>query len=99
MGCYCRKIAKTDQIKAFLTKMSNFDNFRTKIKYQHRQANFDAMATKSSVWTSCTQFGPITNTTQPIFFCDPVVLESICYHTRAKLLINDGNTTGGLRKF
>ena len=33
-----------------------------------------------------------------IFFCDPVVLESICYRTRAKRLINDRKTTGGLRK-
>ena len=33
-----------------------------------------------------------------IFFCDPVVLESICHHTRAKRLINEGNKTGGLRK-
>ena len=33
-----------------------------------------------------------------IFFCDPVVLESICYRTRAKRLINKDNTTGGLRK-
>ena len=32
------------------------------------------------------------------FFCDPVVLESICHSTRAKRLINEGNTTGGLRK-
>ena len=32
------------------------------------------------------------------FFCDPVVLESICYPTRAKRLINDGNTTRGLSK-
>ena len=33
-----------------------------------------------------------------IFLCDPVVLESICYRTRAKRLINDSKTTGGLRK-
>ena len=32
------------------------------------------------------------------FFCDPVVLESICYRTRANRLKNEGNTTGGLRK-
>ena len=32
------------------------------------------------------------------FFCDPVVLELICYCTRAKGLINEGNTTGGVRK-
>ena len=32
-----------------------------------------------------------------IFFCDSVVLESICYCTRAKRHINEGNTTGGLR--
>ena len=29
------------------------------------------------------------------FLCDPVVLESICYGTRAKRLINESNTTGG----
>ena len=34
--------------------------------------------------------------TRPIFFCDPVVLESICHRTSAKQLINKGNTTGGL---
>ena len=33
-----------------------------------------------------------------IFFCDPIVIESICYRTRAKRLINEGNTTGRLRK-
>ena len=33
-----------------------------------------------------------------IFFCDPVVLKSICCRTRAKRLINEGNTTGGRRK-
>ena len=32
------------------------------------------------------------------FFCHPVTLESICYRTRAKRLINKGNTTGGLRR-
>ena len=32
------------------------------------------------------------------FFCDPVVLESICYCTRAYRLINESNTTLGLRK-
>ena len=32
------------------------------------------------------------------FCCDPVVLESICYYTREKRLINEGNTTGGLIK-
>ena len=31
-------------------------------------------------------------------FYYPVVLESICYRLRAKRLINEGNTTGGLRK-
>ena len=33
-----------------------------------------------------------------IVFCDPVVSESICYRTRAKRLINEDNTIGGLRK-
>ena len=33
-----------------------------------------------------------------IFFCDPVIIESICYRTWAKRLINEGNTNGGLRK-
>ena len=33
-----------------------------------------------------------------IFFCDPVALESICYRTRAKRLINESNTTGGRKK-
>ena len=33
-----------------------------------------------------------------IFFCDPVVLELICYRTRGKRLTNESNTTGGLRK-
>ena len=31
-------------------------------------------------------------------FCNPVVLESICYRTRAYRLINESNTTIGLRK-
>ena len=33
-----------------------------------------------------------------IFFSDPVIFESICYRTRAKQLINESKTTGGLRK-
>ena len=33
-----------------------------------------------------------------IFLWNPVVLESICYRTRAKQLINESNTTGGLIK-
>ena len=33
-----------------------------------------------------------------IFFCDPVVSESICNRMRANRLINESNTTGGLRK-
>ena len=36
--------------------------------------------------------------TPPIFFLDPVVLESIYYRTRAKRLLNESNTTLGLRK-
>ena len=33
-----------------------------------------------------------------IFFYDPVVLESICYRTRANRLINESITISGLRK-
>ena len=33
-----------------------------------------------------------------IFFCNPVVLKSICYRTRANQLINESNTTGELQK-
>ena len=33
-----------------------------------------------------------------ILFCDSVVIESICNHTRANELINESNMTGGLRK-
>ena len=33
-----------------------------------------------------------------IIFWDPVVLESICYRTRANRLINESKTTGWLRK-
>ena len=33
-----------------------------------------------------------------IFLCDPVVLEWICYCTRAKRLINNSKMTGKLRK-
>ena len=36
--------------------------------------------------------------TVQIFFCDPVVLESICFRTRANRLINESNTTGGMGK-
>ena len=36
--------------------------------------------------------------TRPIFFCDPVILETICYRRRAYRLINESNTTGELRK-
>ena len=32
------------------------------------------------------------------FLCNLVVLESICCCTRAKRLVNDSKTTGGLRK-
>ena len=32
------------------------------------------------------------------FFCDPVVLESICNRARAYQLINESNRTGGLGK-
>ena len=32
------------------------------------------------------------------FFLGPVVLESICYHTREKQRIDESNTTGGLIK-
>ena len=35
---------------------------------------------------------------RPVFFCNPVVLESFCYRTREKQLINESNTTGGLKK-
>ena len=34
----------------------------------------------------------------PCAFGDPAVLESICYRTRANRLINESNTTGGLKK-
>ena len=37
-------------------------------------------------------------TTHPDFFCNPVVLESICYRTRANQLRNEVNTTGGRKK-
>ena len=37
-------------------------------------------------------------TSRPNFFCYHVVLESICYRTRAKRLINDSKTTGELKK-
>ena len=33
------------------------------------------------------------------FFCNPIILGSICYHTREKRLINEGNATGGLNFF
>ena len=33
-----------------------------------------------------------------IFFCDPVVIESICYRTRANRLINESIMTRGLRE-
>ena len=33
-----------------------------------------------------------------IFLCHPVVLESICYRTKAKRLTNESNTTGGYKK-
>ena len=32
------------------------------------------------------------------FFCDPVVIESICYRTTAKQLRNESNTTGWQKK-
>ena len=38
------------------------------------------------------------NKARPIFFRDPAILESICYRTREKRLINESNTTGGRRK-
>ena len=36
--------------------------------------------------------------TRPIFFCDPIVLESIFHCTNENRLINLNNTTGGLKK-
>ena len=33
------------------------------------------------------------------FFCDPVVLESICYRTRVYRFINESNKTAWVRKF
>ena len=33
-----------------------------------------------------------------IIVCDPIVLKSICYRTKAYQLINESNTTGGLIK-
>ena len=36
--------------------------------------------------------------TRPNFLCNPVVIESICYCTRANQLKNESNTTGGLIK-
>ena len=44
------------------------------------------------------QYVPKILFTRPDFFCDPVVSELICYHTRANQLISEGNMTGGLRK-
>ena len=41
---------------------------------------------------------PVEIITSPIFFCDPVVLELLCYRTRANRLRNESATTGGLRK-
>ena len=38
-------------------------------------------------------------TLDQIFFCAPIVLESFCCRTRAKLLINDSKTTGWVEKF
>ena len=40
---------------------------------------------------------PLLYSTKNVF-CDPVVLESICYCKRANRLINECNTTGELRK-
>ena len=38
----------------------------------------------------------VLRASRPIFFCDPVRMESIyCYRTRANQLINESNTTGG----
>ena len=34
-----------------------------------------------------------------IFFCKSIAVESICYRTKAKRLINKSNTTGGLNFF
>ena len=42
---------------------------------------------------------PSQNARPYFFYLGPVVLESICYRTRAKRLINKINTTGGLKKF
>ena len=33
------------------------------------------------------------------FPCNPVVMESVCYRTTAKRLLNESNTTGGLTFF
>ena len=47
----------------------------------------------SHVLCCCTMADPIQ-----IFFCNPVVLESIWYHTKANWLKKESNTTGGLKK-
>ena len=39
-----------------------------------------------------------THIPSKFFLSDPVVLVSTCYRTRAKRLINESNTTGGLKK-
>ena len=40
----------------------------------------------------------VVSSTRPNFFCNPVVLELICYRTTANRLINKRNTTTGQRK-
>ena len=40
----------------------------------------------------------ITQWLDQIFFCDSIILERICYGTRAKRLMIESNTTGRMRK-
>ena len=42
----------------------------------------------------CVSVSPVQN-----FLCDPIGIQSICYHTRANRLMNESNTTGWLEKY
>ena len=63
-------------------------------------ANYDPYKKANSRLSSDgrTIINSLNHTTRPYCFTHPVVLESICYRTTAKRLINESNTTGYLEK-
>ena len=92
----------------------SYDNRSTLIRLDRRKKNWSRLSFYNTItychkvtyymqivmsWLLRTiEKRPSLSILDQIFSCDPTVLESICYRARAKRLINDSKTTGGLRK-